>query len=93
LQERVITGLLIEEPVAEIVTWAKDARVRERWGREWATEEEEGNWDGEEACKDHEKIAGHHGYWGKRVVVDGRAVDGRHINSSEYAWQSELRKP
>jgi len=62
--ERGIARLLFEKPGAEIVTGAKDARVRERRGGEWAAEEEEGNGDGEETSEHHEEMAGSHG--GKR---------------------------
>jgi hypothetical protein len=67
--ERGIARLLFEKPGAEIVTGAKDARVRERWGGEWAAEEEEGDGDGEETSEYHEEMAGSHGgIWGKGGV-------------------------
>jgi hypothetical protein len=75
--ERGIACLLFEEPGAEIVTGAKDARVRERGGGEWAAEEEEGDGDGEETGEHHEEMAGSHG--GERgkggvLLMTGQAV-------------------
>jgi hypothetical protein len=61
-----IPRLLFEEPGGEIVTWAKDARIRERLCVEWATEEESGDGDGEEASEHHYEHAGCHGGLGER---------------------------
>ena len=41
--ERGIAPFLFKKPGAEIVTGTKDAGVSERWGRGWATDEEEGD--------------------------------------------------
>jgi len=80
-QECGIPRLLFEEPGGGIVTWAKDAGIRERWRVEWATEEQGGDGDSDEASEYHYEQAGCHG--GGEKGRDYEKPFDDHINPTE----------